>query len=118
MPAMDAPLVTDAVPSATRTTSGDSGPLPGYGSPTTLRAALTATAMTGTTPTLDVELEDSLDGGETWFTLATFPQRTTAGSNVLNVTSAFGPHLRGPLDDRRRHTVDHLRRPPAEQVTR
>jgi len=82
------------VASAARTTSGDSGPLTGYGPAGSLRAQLNVTAASGTTPTLDVLIEDSVDGGATWNTVATFAQKTAAGREVVNLTGLFGDTLR------------------------
>lgn len=83
------------VASAARTTTGNSGALTGYGPAATLRAQLRVTAASGTTPTLNVVVEDSVDGGATWNTIATFAQKTAAGpQEVQNVTAPFGDQLR------------------------
>lgn len=82
------------VASAARTVSGASALLPGYGPASTLRAQLNVTAAAGTTPTLNVVLEDSVDGGSTWNTIGTFAQRTAAGREVVNVTAPFADMLR------------------------
>jgi hypothetical protein len=82
------------VPSAARTISGDSGPLAGYGPAQTLRAQLNVTAISGTSPTLDVVIEDSVDGGVTWNTVGTFTQATAVSRQVLDVPGPFGPLLR------------------------
>lgn len=81
------------VTSAPRTASGDSGPLDGFGDSTHLRAQLEVTAASGTTPTLDVVLEDSLDG-TTWNVVGTFAQRVGAGRQVINVAAPFADRLR------------------------
>jgi hypothetical protein len=81
------------VASAARTTSSDSGALPGYGPATSLRAQLNVTAASGTTPTLDVVIEDTLDGS-TWNTIGTFTQATTTTRQVINVTTPFSDTLR------------------------
>jgi hypothetical protein len=52
-----------------------------------LEATLTVSAASGTTPTLDVTLETSIDGGTTWTTVAAFAQKTAAGSQGR----VFGP---------------------------
>ncbi|MFE9098493.1 hypothetical protein [Streptomyces sp. NPDC007264] len=83
-----------AAASAARTTSGNSGTLSGFGDWTKFRAALNVTAASGTTPTLDVVIEDSLDGGTTWFTVATFSQKTAAGTQAQDVTGVFSDTLR------------------------
>lgn len=89
-----APGVVDTiVASAARTSSGDSGTLTGWGVPTTARVQLDVTAVAGTAPTLDVVLEDTLDGTN-WNVVATFAQKTVAGREVVNVTSPFSDRLR------------------------
>lgn len=82
------------VASAARTVSGNSGQLSGYGIATTLRAQLNVTAASGTTPTLNAIIEDSVDGGATWNTIGTFAQRTAAGREVINITTPFANNLR------------------------
>lgn len=85
-----------AVPSAARGTSGSQNVAgTGYHAAEALRAYLDVTAASGTTPTLDVKIEDSPDGGTTWFTVASFAQKTGITRDVLNVVSkAFGDRLR------------------------
>lgn len=72
------------VASAARTASGDSGTLEGFGDVTSARVQLDVTAASGTTPTLDVVLEDSLDGSN-WNVIGTFAQRTASGREVINM---------------------------------
>lgn len=55
-----------------------------------IEATLTVTAASGTTPTLDVTLETSIDDGSTWDTVGAFSQKTAAGSDG---------HVFGPLGD-------------------
>jgi hypothetical protein len=81
------------VASAARTVSGQSATLPDYGGASTLRIQLAVTAVSGTTPTLDVVVEDTLDGTN-WNAVGTFAQRTAAGREVINVTSPFAARLR------------------------
>ncbi len=82
-----------AVASAARTTAGNSGELGDYSGAGSLRAQLDVTASGGTTPTLNVLIEDSLDGTN-WNTVGTFAQKVAAGREVLNVTSPFARRLR------------------------
>lgn len=72
------------VSSAARTASGDGGVLEGFGDIKAARVQLDVTAASGTTPTLDVVLEDSLDGTN-WNTIGTFAQKTAAGREVINL---------------------------------
>lgn len=88
------PGVSDAVvASAARAASGDSGALSGWGVASTLRCQLNVTAASGTSPTLNVVIEDTLDGAN-WNTIATFAQRVAAGREVVNVTTPFTDRLR------------------------
>ncbi len=79
--------------SSARTASGNSGSLDHYGGMGKLVVQLDVTAAGGVTPTLDVVLEDTLDGTN-WNIIGTFAQRTAAGREVLRITSAFTDTLR------------------------
>ncbi len=82
------------VPSDTRTVSGETAALRGYGPIQSLRAQLKVTAAAGTSPTLDVVIEDSLDGGATWNVIGTFTQLTGVGKQVINITTPFADVVR------------------------
>lgn len=82
------------VPAAARTASGNTGPLVNYGHFDALRAQLDVAAASGTSPTLVVIIEDSLDGGNTWNAIGTFTQKTAAGREVINIPAPFAPLLR------------------------
>jgi hypothetical protein len=56
-------------------------------------ATLDVSAASGTSPTLDVVIEDSADGS-VWNTLATFTQKTTIATEVLRITNAFHNRVR------------------------
>lgn len=79
--------------SATRTTSGSSTEVAGYAAAKTLRAQLNVSASGGTSPTLNVTLEDSLDGTN-WNAIGTFAQKVGVGREVINVTAPFADRLR------------------------
>lgn len=81
------------VTSAARAASADTGVLNGYGGASSLRAQLDVTAASGTSPTLDVVIEDTLDGTN-WNVVGTFAQKTAAGREVINVTTAFANRVR------------------------
>jgi hypothetical protein len=81
------------VPSAARTTSGNSGVIEGYGPATALRLQLNVTAASGTTPTLNVIVEDTFDG-TTFNTVGTFAQKTAVSREVINITTPFTDRLR------------------------
>jgi len=96
MPRKDimAPGLTETlVASAARTASGDSGSLTGWGAARTLRAQLNVTAASGTSPTLDVVVEDTVDGTN-WNTVATFAQKVATGREVVNYSGLFSDTLR------------------------
>jgi len=97
MPAQDrygSGFTETVVASVARTTSGDSGPLTsGWAAVETLRAQINVTAAAGTTPTLNVVIEDSLDGTN-WNTIGTFAQKTAVSREVINVTTPFAGRVR------------------------
>lgn len=68
--------------SAARTTTGAGSAVCGFARYEKFAAELVVSAASGTTPTLDVLLEHSIDGGTTWFTMATFTQKTAAGNEL------------------------------------
>lgn len=79
--------------SAARTVTGNSGVLTGYDGASTLRVQLDVTASAGTAPTLDVVVQDTLDGTN-FNTIGTFTQKTTIGREVINITTPFASRLR------------------------
>lgn len=80
--------------STTATASSNSGELTEqFVDVDSLRVQLAVTAASGTSPTLDVTIEDSLDGTN-WNTVGTFAQKTATGSEVINITSPFARRLR------------------------
>lgn len=93
MAGRDRPVVDAFAASAARTTSGDSGTRDGYASAETLRAQLDVTAAAGTSPTLNVVIEDTIDGVN-WNAIGTFAQKTAAGREVINITTPFTDSLR------------------------
>lgn len=86
-------ILEDLVESAARTANGDSGALINFSSVTQIRAQLDVTAASGTSPTLDVVVEDTLDGTN-WNAVATFTQRTGTGREVIDITTLFADRLR------------------------
>lgn len=81
------------VASAARTTSSDSGALDGYGPAVRAVVQLDVTAASGTSPTLDVVVEDTVDGTN-YNTVATFAQKVAAGREAVRVTTPFSDTLR------------------------
>lgn len=91
---MGAPLIGQFLPSAARTTSGNQRLSPGVGDYDRVAIYVNVTAASGTTPTLDVALEDSPDGGATWFPVATATQITAAGVRVIRTELPMATDLR------------------------
>lgn len=81
------------VASAARTASGSSTPSQGWGAASTIRAQLDVTAAAGTSPSLAVLIEDSLDGTN-WNTVGTFAAKTAIGREVINITALFAERVR------------------------
>lgn len=79
--------------SSARTASGSSAPADGMTSRTTLRVQLSVTAVSGTSPSMTVVLEDTIDGTN-WNTIGTFAAKTAAGREVINVTTPFAETVR------------------------
>jgi hypothetical protein len=75
-----------------RTVSGNSGDLRASGG-NSVRAQLNVAAASGTAPTLNVLVEDTLDGIN-FNTIGTFAQKTAAGREVINITTPFSENLR------------------------
>lgn len=75
-----------ALASAARTATGN-GAAFNTNQADSIEGFLTVTAASGTSPTLDVRLETSVDGGTTWTTVAAFAQITAAGAR----NRVFGP---------------------------
>jgi hypothetical protein len=83
----------DLVPSQTVTATTTHQAASDLAHASSLRVQLNVTAASGTTPTLDVVLEDSLDG-QNWNTVGTFAQKTGVAREVINVTTPFANRVR------------------------
>lgn len=94
IPGQTSPGYTDVLADpAARGASGSSSSRDGFGAADVLRAQLDVTAFAGTTPTLDVVLEDTLDDVN-WNVIGTFAQKTGVGREVINVTAPFTDRVR------------------------
>lgn len=82
------------VDKAARTADGTSEMLFGFGDVDELRVQLDVDAVSGTSPSLTVVIEDSVDGGVSWNAIDTFPAATVAGVTVRNPTTLFSDVLR------------------------
>ena len=88
------PAGTNAVPSAARTASGNSGALRVYGDK--INVFLDVTAVSGTTPSATFTVEWAHDG-TTWFPAATpdtLGAAVTAGVKRVQTVDVKGPFLR------------------------
>lgn len=74
-----------ALASAVRTASG-TGTAFAVEDVSAILGTLNVTAASGSSPTLDVRLETTVDGTN-WYTVGSFPQKTAAGTDAR----AFGP---------------------------
>jgi hypothetical protein len=81
------------IESLARTTNGNSDNIKAIGGES-IRAQLNVTAASGTSPTLNVLIEDSVDGGISYNTIGTFAQKTAAGREIINITVPFSETLR------------------------
>jgi hypothetical protein len=81
------------IESSARTASGNTGNIQALGGES-VRAQLNVTAASGTSPTLNVLIEDTLDGGINFNTIGTFAQKTAAGREVINIAVPFSETLR------------------------
>src|SRR5437870_3872662 len=75
-----------AVASAARTATANGTPF-NTEDAIAIVGTLNITAVSGGTPTLDVKLQESLDGGTTWNDVGAFPQKNAAGVHP----KTFGP---------------------------
>jgi hypothetical protein len=79
--------------SAARTTSGNGAAVVGIADANNAALQLNVTAASGTTPTLDVVVEATVDGTN-WYTVGTFTQKVATGLQVITVTNLIGNQLR------------------------
>jgi hypothetical protein len=68
--------------SAARTATGTGTAVCGFARYEKFIFELVVSAASGTTPTLDVVVQHSIDGGTTWHTLVAFTQKTTTGNEL------------------------------------
>jgi hypothetical protein len=76
-----------------RTTSGNSNIIKSDGGEFA-RIQLNIVGVTGTSPTLDVTVEDSVDNGLTFNPIGNFTRKTTAGREVISLSQPFAEILR------------------------
>ena len=81
------------VASAARTASGNSGALEGFGPYDRAVIQLDVTAASGTTPSMTVTVEDTVDGTN-YNTVQAFAAKTAVGREVIRITTPFSDTLR------------------------
>ena len=79
--------------SAARTETVTGTAVKGLSAARLLVMQLNVTAASGTSPTLDVVVQDTVDGTN-WNTIATFTQATGVTREVIRLTTAFTDQLR------------------------
>jgi hypothetical protein len=86
-------LLTQDVPSAALTTTGTTDAfLPGFG--VSYQVNIPVTAVSGATPTLDVTVQESDDGGTNWYTVYDFPRITGTGIYRTPMLPLIGTNVR------------------------
>ena len=79
--------------SAARTATASAAAVPGFAAAGKLVLQLDVTLASGVTPTLDVVVQDTVDGTN-YNTIATFTQATGVTREVIRLTTAFTDSLR------------------------
>ena len=79
--------------STTQTATGNSATVGGFAAARNLIAQLNVTAASGTTPTLNVVIQDTVDGTN-WNTILTFTQAVAVGIQVARLSTAFTDQIR------------------------
>ena len=88
------PNATDVLQaSAAQTVTGTGTAVSGFAAAKNLVLQLDVTVASGTIPTLDVLVQDTVDGTN-FYTIATFAQKVTTGREVIRVSTAFTDTLR------------------------
>lgn len=80
------------LPSSSRTSSGNSGNGTYVGENNEAIVYLEITAASGTTPTLDVVIQDTIDGTN-WDTVSSFTQASSTGREVIRISN-FSRYMR------------------------
>ena len=79
--------------SAARTATAAGAAVPGFAAANNLVLQLNVTLASGTTPMLDVVVQDTVDGSN-WSTIATFTQAISATREVIRLATPFTDNLR------------------------
>lgn len=81
--------IITVLPSAARTASG-TAVVDGASEFDSVDVYIDATAVTGTSPTMTVTYQTSVDGGTTWFDVTSGAAITAAGRQAINVSRPGG----------------------------
>ena len=84
--------IADVVSAALATTTTSSTFTPTYG--TSYQINVPVTVVSGTTPTLDIEIQESRDAGTNWVPIYDFPRITATGSYNSPVLTLTGNRIR------------------------
>lgn len=88
------PNATDTLSaSAAKTATGAATAVSGFAAAKNLILQLEVTAASGTLPTLDVIVQDTVDGTN-YYTIATFAQKVTTGTEVIRLSTPFTDTLK------------------------
>ena len=79
--------------SAAKLVTGAATAVTGFAAANNLVIQLEVTVVAGTDPTLDVVIQDTVDGTN-YYTIATFTQATAATTEIKRVSTAFTDKLR------------------------
>lgn len=90
---MNSQGLTEVLYEGTLTATANGTVFSGYGAAESIRLQLEVTARSGTSPTLDVIIQDSMDGTN-WYTVGTFAQKTNTGTEAINITTPVCNRLR------------------------
>ena len=85
-------IIADVASAALTTTTTTAAIVPTHGP--SYQVMIPVTVATGTNPTLDVSIEESLDSGTTWFKVYDFPRITTTGAYYSPVIPLTGSRVR------------------------
>jgi len=85
-------VVADVASAALTTTTSTSAITPTFGA--AYKVQVPVTAVTGTTPTLDIGIEESVDTGVNWYRVYDFPRITATGSYMSPTIPMTGNRLR------------------------
>ncbi len=84
--------IADVASAAITTTATTSSTANDFGN--SFQVTIPVTVVTGTTPTMDVRIEESFDGGTNWVTLYEFQRIIATGSYNSPILRATGRHIR------------------------